>query len=424
LYTLEEQSYKGLERLLACAAEKTGYYQKLFSDRKAQGGILRLTDFPLLTQQAVQRECSSFLCDMYQRYPDIGYLQLKRGFGFSGIPLEVYWDTRDDMDSQAVLWSYRKERFQITAEDKCCVFKTAEYAGNKIMDDVPKRLSRDGKILSFSMLDLSPERLQWCLNAIHSFEPAWICVPSSVAWMLAEQLTADSQSLPPSLRYLELYGEMPYVQEESRLREVFQVQIGKVYATQAAGAVAVSCTHGNLHIFPENVAVEVIRDGRPVMDEEGDIYITSLKNTAMPLIRLKTGDCGLLRSAPCPCGQLQPTLHLTRRRECSFIYTSSGRRVSSFVLRSLAEYTNEEISRCLAYIQFWQKDSDHMDVVLSAKPAFSGWEKETARIYREKIQDQELREMKWNFTFADSSKIEQTKVEAEPFFKSWEGGES
>ncbi len=424
MYTLGKQSDKGLQKLLTRVAEETDYYRKLFSVCKGQKEIHKLPDFPFLDQQMVQRECRSFLCSRYQRFPDIEYLLLKRSFGLSGIPLEAYWDSRDDVCSQAFLWGYRKERFQITPDDKYCVFRTAEYAGNKIMDDMPKRLSRDGKILSFSMLDLSVERLQWCLDAIRSFEPAWICMPPSIAWMLAEQLTTDGQELPASLRYLELYGEMADMQVEGSIRDAFQVPTGKVYATQETGVVAASCTHGHLHIFPENVLVEIIRDGRPVVDKAGDIFITSLKNTAMPFIRLKTGDCGVLQSAACPCGQLSPVLHLTQGRKCSFINTVSGRKISAFLLRSLTEYTNEEISRCLAYIKFRQKSFCHMDVVLAAKPAFSGWEKETARIFLEKIQDMELRQMQWNFMFTDSHKLEEIKMDADPFFESWVGGES
>lgn len=409
--------------ILIHAANETEYYQKYFSACEGQKDNYELAEFPFLTRQTVQRERSRFLGGRYQRHPDIEYLLMKRSFGVSGSPMEVYWDSRDDISSQAGLWAYRKERFGITADDKCCVFRTAEYAGNKIMDDMPKRLSRDGKVLSFTMRDLSSDRLQWCLDTIIEFNPAWMCLSPSVALMMAESMEANKQSPSPGLRYIELCGEMLDAKTDKMIREAFHVQTGNIYVTEAAGAVAASCTHGHLHIFSENASVEIIQDGSSVRNEEGDIYITSLQNTAMPLIRLETGDRGELLDISCPCGQTAPVLRLNRGRKCSFITTASGRKVSAGVLRSLAEYTNEEVSRCLAHIQFRQVDCQHMEVVLGVKPAFSGWEKEASRVFLEKIHDPELKQMQWEFTFAKPCEPEETEMDAQPFFEPLEGGE-
>lgn len=421
--TERQQKDVGIRDILMHAVNETEYYRKYFSACEGQKDNYELAKFPFLTRQTVQRERSCFLGGRYQRHPDIEYLLMKRSFGVSGSPMEVYWDSRDDMSSQSSLWAYRKERFDITADDKCCVFRTAEYAGNKIMDDMPKRLSRDGKVLSFTMRDLSASRLQWCLDAIVEFNPAWMCFPPSVALMMAESMEANKQLPPPGLRYIELCGEMLDAQTDKMIREAFHVRTGNVYVTEAAGAVAASCPHGHLHIFSENVSVEIIQDGSSVRNEEGDIYITSLQNTAMPLIRLETGDRGELLDISCPCGQTAPVLRLNRGRKCSFIATASGRKVSAGVLRSLAEYTNEEVSRCLAHIQFRQVDCQHMEAVLAVKPAFSGWEKEASRVFLEKIHDPELKQMQWEFIFAKTCEAEEMEMDMKPFFESWEEGE-
>lgn len=423
MYTLGEQADRGLQDFLFYAARETEYYRELISSRKELVDNLKLSDFPLLTRHTVQRERSHFLCGRYQRYPDIEYVLMKRSFGFSGIPLEIYWDSRDDSRSQACLWEYRKKRFGITQDEKCCVFRTAEYAGNKIMDNMPKRLSGDGKTLSFSIRNMSPERLQWCMDTIQEFAPAWMSLSPSIALMLAENMAANRRTPWPGLRYIELCGEMLNAETQTIIRDTFQVQTGNVYASQAMGAIAASCEYGHLHIFQENVVVEAIRDGKPVMDEEGDIYITSLQNTAMPLIRMETEDRGVLQTEPCPCGQPAPVLRLSQGRKPGFITTESGRKVSAHVLRSMAEYTNEEISRCMAHIRFRQNDNGHMDAVLGVKPAFYGWKKETARIFKERIEDSELRQMQWNFIFTNLCESDDTEIGVHPFFESREGEE-
>ena len=395
----------------------------MYTKGQKKNNIPEVLHTSLQTRQEIQREHKSFLNSRYQRYPDIARLIVKRSFGLCGIPLEIYWDSRDEERSQDVLRALRQERFGITDEEKCCVFCTAKYAGNKIMDYMPKYLSWDKKILSFSMLDLSQERMKTCVEEIFAFNPAWMRLVPSVAVMLAETMASNELLPPPALRYIELSGEMLDEKTERMIQEAFHVQTSNVYATKEMGPIAVSCGEGNLHIFPENVEIQVMKDGKPVLDEDGEIYVTSLQNKSMPLVRIKTGDRGVLLSASCACGQKSLALQLTGSRACSFIITASGRKISAQVLRSMAEYANEEISRCLAGIQFRQTANDSMDVILGVKPAFSGWGEEAARVLRSQIQDQELKQMRWNFIFVDPQTSVESEIEKEPFFTLCEGVE-
>lgn len=370
------------------------------------------------TRQNIQRGHKCFLNSRYQRYPDIERLVMKRSFGLCGIPLEIYWDSRDEKRAQAALWEFRRERYGITVDDKCCIFCTAVYAGNKIMDYMPKFLSWDKKKLLFSLYDLSQEWMKTCMDEIFTFNPVWMRLAPSVAVMLAEIMVSNRLLPPPALRYIELSGEMLDEKTERMIRDAFHAQTSNVYATKEMGPIAASCEQGNLHIFSENVEIQVIRDGKPVWDEEGEIYITSLQNKAMPIVKMKTGDRGILRSSSCYGGQKVPELQLTVSRECSFITTASGRKISALMLRSMAEYTNEEMSRCLAHIQFRQTANDSMDVILGVKPAFSGWEKEVARVLLSRIQDSEVKQMQWNYIFANPRTSEKNEIEKEPFFVS------
>lgn len=405
-----------LQNILMQSYQEVEFYSthNLFSEKQIKS--LQLSDFPLLDRQTIQQQHGRFLNSRYQRYPDIESLLVQHSFGMSGIPLEVYWDRRDVSRAQAALWTFREKFAGVTADERCCVFCTAEYAGNKIMDYMPKRLSWDKKVLSISIRELSLKRLKECLDDISAFDPVWMYLSPGTALMLVEVMESFGRLFLPSLRYIELSGEMLDEQTESVIRNAFHVQVANVYATKEAGPVAVSCTHGNMHIFPENTVVEVIRDGKPVMDEEGDVYITSLQNNAMPIIRMKTGDRGILRSTHCSCGAGTSVLCLTKGRDCGFITTTSGRKISALILRSMAEYANEEVSRCLSYIRFRQTDHASMEVVLKVKPAFEGWEEEIARVFYGQVSDSELEQMKWNFIFVKPESAE-TEMEEKPFFE-------
>ena len=55
-----------------------------------------------------------------------------------------------------------------------------------------------------------------------------------------------------------------------------------------------------MHIMESNVMVEVLKDGKGVDDDiEGEVYITTRTNSAMPLIRYKIGDTGKICTGKC-----------------------------------------------------------------------------------------------------------------------------
>lgn len=82
--------------------------------------------------------------------------------------------------------------------------------------------------------------------------------------------------------------------------------------TETGFGVAVECrAHGGLHILHANVLLEVVepQSGETLpAGEMGEVVITTLRREAMPLIRYRTGDLGVLGTAPCSCGGCLPRL--------------------------------------------------------------------------------------------------------------------
>lgn len=80
---------------------------------------------------------------------------------------------------------------------------------------------------------------------------------------------------------------------------------------------AVSCPFGRgMHLRETNIYVEITDPdtGVPVPDgERGEIVVTTLTRTGMPLIRYRTGDESHIIAEPCPCGsplrRLSPEIH-------------------------------------------------------------------------------------------------------------------
>lgn len=76
--------------------------------------------------------------------------------------------------------------------------------------------------------------------------------------------------------------------------------------TEMGFGVAVECSaHQGCHIRENHILVEVIdpKTGAQLPDGQvGEFVFTTLSYRAMPFIRYRTGDMGMLLSSPCPCG--------------------------------------------------------------------------------------------------------------------------
>lgn len=115
-------------------------------------------------------------------------------------------------------------------------------------------------------------------------------------------------------RFKAVYATAEKLTEPMRvaIEEVFGCKVYNRYGCRDAGDLACECEHQQgLHINPLYAVLEVADDeGSPLPDGiEGNILITSLHNTVMPLIRYSVGDRGILKApALCACGREWPTL--------------------------------------------------------------------------------------------------------------------
>jgi phenylacetate-CoA ligase len=84
----------------------------------------------------------------------------------------------------------------------------------------------------------------------------------------------------------------------------------------------------DLHLWPDAGIVEVVEEGRAVPPGiEGDLVCTGLTNAAMPLIRYRIGDRGVLDASdqPCPCGRTLPVLSRISGRSSDLLLARDGR---------------------------------------------------------------------------------------------------
>lgn len=111
---------------------------------------------------------------------------------------------------------------------------------------------------------------------------------------------------------------LPKAVKES-IRRIWGCEVFEHYGlTESCYGFSVDCTaHSGMHIRNDEFYVEitdpvsgaVLPPGR-----EGIITFTTLRREAMPLLRYRTGDIGMISPKECPCGLLQPRLEYVRGR--------------------------------------------------------------------------------------------------------------
>jgi phenylacetate-CoA ligase len=172
--------------------------------------------------------------------------------------------------------------------------------------------------------------------------------------------------------------------DRSAIQDAFGCRVFNEYGCGELGTIAHECEHGRLHISDENMIVEILDGDRPCgSGEKGEIVVTELNNTALPLIRYRTGDFGALTEEKCPCGRTLGVLSTVFGRAYDFIVAPDGRRFHAEYLM----YVFEEAQRNRIGISQFQVRQSALDrIEISVVPAPGGFPEEqqarlTARIH-------------------------------------------
>jgi phenylacetate-CoA ligase len=117
----------------------------------------------------------------------------------------------------------------------------------------------------------------------------------------------------------------------ARIEAFFGCPVRDTYGMAEIAAAASECAEGELHLWPEVGALEVLSwdsDAPVTRGEPGRLVATGLLNAAMPLVRYVLGDGGALADdRRCACGRTLPRLKSLEGREDDLVVTPDGARV-------------------------------------------------------------------------------------------------
>ncbi len=207
--------------------------------------------------------------------------------------------------------------------------------------------------------ELGPADIERIIGEINAFRPATVWGYVDGLYTIATYINQQGRNLHAPMAVLSCGGTLLPTMVDP-IRRAFGAPVVNFYGSREMGDVACGCSEADgLHISLNSHRVEIVdANERPVVDEDGDIILTSLHNYAMPFIRYRIGDRGQLTNRPCACGRSFPRLASVSGRAMEAFIRSDGTVISplAFVrtVRVLAEPS------LIDRLQFVQESHSHV----------------------------------------------------------------
>lgn len=218
----------------------------------------------------------------------------------------------------------------------------------------------------FSSFKFSKPGISDCVNQINAFRARTVVGYTNALCLLAQHIL-DSNTPVVYPRAIITAAEGVNSVQRELIQRAFSAPVFASYGSREFMLIAMECEHHHgLHLSADNLLVEVVNpDGTPTGEGEiGEILVTDLHNYAMPFIRYRIGDMGVLTKQTCPCGRGLPMLERVEGRVLDVIRTPDGRIVpGEFFPHLMKEFT------AVRKFQVVQKELNRLQIKLVLQPS-------------------------------------------------------
>jgi len=295
-----------LREHVAYCYERSGFYRRRFDEAGVAPEQIQSIDdlhlLPCTTKEDLECFTQEFLC-----VPEREIIDTCQTSGTTGKPISLL-QTASDLERVGYNEKISFSAAGMTADDSVligCALGRCFMAGLAYFEGIRQLGARAIRAGSGNPSVLA--------QAILLHHPSIIvCVPSQ-AVLMGEAIQAEGRD--PSclgIKTLICIGEpvrttdLELSQLGCRLRQLWGCDIVGTYASTEMATSFTDCVAFNGgHYHPELITVEILDDnGNPVLPEQfGEVVVTPLRVTGMPLLRYCTGDIATYYTDPCPCGR-------------------------------------------------------------------------------------------------------------------------
>ncbi|GAA2522568.1 phenylacetate--CoA ligase family protein [Winogradskya humida] len=293
-----------LGQLLASAAHSPFYRQ-----RGVPAGRAELAQYPLTTKE-----------DLRDAYP-FGMLAVDRAelatyhesSGSSGAPTASYYTAADWLD---LAERYARKHVGIHATDTFLVrtpyalMITGHLAHAAARSHGATVVPADNRSLATPYAKV--------VRVLHDLGVSltWSLPTDTLLWAASARLRGLRPEVDfPSLRALFVGGEPLSAARRARIAQIWNTPVVEEYGATETGSLAGECPHGRLHLWADRAIFEVHDpgSGRCAPYGRGQLVVTPLYRSAMPLLRYNIEDEVEISDAPCACGWALPSVRVLGR---------------------------------------------------------------------------------------------------------------
>jgi len=305
----EQQKLGLLQKHLRHAYDNSPYYRASFDAAGVHPDQVRSLDdirrFPLIDKQVLRgrQQAVPPFGDLVA-VPERDIVYISASSGSTGVPTASPFTGQDFSD-----WiDYEARQFWssgLRPDDRYChSLNFSLFIGGPCVLGAQKLGA-----LSIHAGTVPSERL---LTIIRQFQATAIWTTPSYAWYLGETAVKEGIDIRKELNIKRIFvagepgGSIPETRQ--RIEALWGASIYDYYGlSDIFGSCAGMCEEKDgLHWAEDHILVEVIdqQTGEPVAEgERGEMVLTTLKKSARPLVRFRTGDIVSFTSEPCSCGR-------------------------------------------------------------------------------------------------------------------------
>lgn len=222
--------------------------------------------------------------------------------------------------------------------------------------------------LQFSPFHLSSETFSVYERELRRYVPAYLHGYPSAISLLAQHLLDAGRRLP--VRAVLLGSEAVYEDQRARIEEAFQCRVYSWYGHSERLILAGECERAMVyHAVPDYGWLEILDEcGKPVEEGEiGELVGTGFWNTAMPLIRYRTGDRARRLETHCECGRSDERFDRVEGRwEQEYVIGRTGARISVAALNMHGPFYDHVVR-----YQYYQDKEGRLELRVMPSPEFS-----------------------------------------------------
>jgi len=397
-----------LKGILIHAYNTVSFYKESYDEAGINPeGFCSTEDFhrvPLVTKNDVQLYSDKFFSSDYAYYPKRDDIIVTCTSGSTGRLLKLNWSKQDIVRAQFNLWKVRMRVYGVHPKSKFFSFHSVTYGGNKAIEAPEIIIDDMGRHMSVSRVLKDEKYLEKYYGYMMDFGPEWIMTMPSTMYLLARFISDNGLTSPKTLKYIELSGEYLFDRQREKIRETFNVPVANMYGSEETNGIAIECRSGHMHCMGDNVYVEILKDGNPARyGEEGDVYVTSLTNTAMPFIRYSQGDRAILYPPEtCSCGNQNPVIKVSAGRIGQNVLIEGREPLGSFVFCYAFEVINRYMKYPVLQFQVIQETMKRFTVRLVIRKSFEGWKDAIQTEFIGQMEKLGLSNLDWQFDYENN----------------------